>query len=271
MKRSNNKIRKIFANPGGLPKFDRFAPGVSLFRSKMGIIYNQKYWFIQDEKKGCLTAIREFLEGDKRCVEVICKCGEKHNTPIMTFKKYKADFCYKCRGVKLEGQRFGRLVVLSKIHMQGHLKWKCLCDCGKMSYPTSQALLYGHSKSCGCYNSEVRHEADRVGLISKTFWTLLRRKARKRNIGVEINRIDAWQQFEKQKGKCALSGIDLTFSNCTRDYSGTASIDRIDSRKSYTKDNIQWVHKNINIMKWDMSDDTFIEFCRAVANYQSQK
>ena len=45
----------------------------------------------------------------------------------------------------------------------------------------------------------------------------------------------------------------------------TASLDRIDSSKGYTTDNIQWVHKDINIMKNDYGNDYFIEICKKVA------
>jgi len=44
----------------------------------------------------------------------------------------------------------------------------------------------------------------------------------------------------------------------------TASLDRIDSTKNYTIDNIQWVHKDVNKMKMDFSQEYFIEMCRLV-------
>ena len=45
----------------------------------------------------------------------------------------------------------------------------------------------------------------------------------------------------------------------------TASLDRIDSTKGYSKDNIQWVHKDINCMKMDFSQQYFIDLCVKVA------
>ena len=46
----------------------------------------------------------------------------------------------------------------------------------------------------------------------------------------------------------------------------TASLDRIDSNKGYTKDNVQFVHKDINWMKQDFEQNKFIEYCKKVAN-----
>ena len=62
--------------------------------------------------------------------------------------------------------------------------------------------------------------------------------------------------YIKQNGKCALSGIELLEDNM--------SIDRIDSNKGYTKNNIQWVDLNINRMKTNLIQEDFIELCGKV-------
>jgi len=45
----------------------------------------------------------------------------------------------------------------------------------------------------------------------------------------------------------------------------TASLDRIDSSKGYVKGNLQWVHKDINMMKNHYNQKYFIEICKKVA------
>lgn len=69
--------------------------------------------------------------------------------------------------------------------------------------------------------------------------------------------------FKKQDGKCALSGLDLTFKD--KDIEKTASIDRIDSSRGYVKGNVQWVHKHVNFMKHQLNQDRFIELCKLIA------
>ena len=57
----------------------------------------------------------------------------------------------KC--VDLIGQRFGRLVVVSKCSMdelKGYAMWNCRCDCGNECKVRSQHLRRGSVKSCGC-------------------------------------------------------------------------------------------------------------------------
>jgi hypothetical protein len=45
----------------------------------------------------------------------------------------------------------------------------------------------------------------------------------------------------------------------------TASLDRIDSNKGYTKDNVVWVHKNVNAFKNCLSHKDFIKICHLVS------
>jgi hypothetical protein len=45
----------------------------------------------------------------------------------------------------------------------------------------------------------------------------------------------------------------------------TSSLDRKDSSIGYTKDNIRWVLKDINMMKQQFSEDRFLELCHQVS------
>ena len=74
-----------------------------------------------------------------------------------------------------------------------------------------------------------------------------------------------WSKLEKQNHKCALSGVQIEFGKMTSKIPTTASLDRIDSNRGYTVDNIQWVHKWINKMKMHLDESQFIEWCCKVA------
>jgi hypothetical protein len=53
--------------------------------------------------------------------------------------------------LKLTGQRFGSLVVLSRVpNKNGRVTWLCVCDCGKEKEVTAQRLRNGTTLSCGC-------------------------------------------------------------------------------------------------------------------------
>jgi len=110
------------------------------------------------------------------------------------------------------------------------------------------------------------------GDISGYLWSRIKGKARDRNISVTVSHQDIWEQFSKQKGRCALTG--WTLNPVTRKHKlteQTASLDRIDNTKGYDKDNIQWVHKNVNRMKYVYSTDEVVQWCRKITKYAAQQ
>lgn len=52
---------------------------------------------------------------------------------------------------------------------------------------------------------------------------------------------------------------------------GTASLDRKNNNKGYTKDNIQWIHRNVNIIKHSCSQEYFVNICRRVVDNDKMK
>ncbi len=92
-------------------------------------------------------------------------------------------------------------------------------------------------------------------------------KERKKDIEFSLTIEQMWEQFKKQDKKCALTGLPIVLHrNYIKSGVMTASLDRIDSDKGYTVDNIQWVQKDINLMKNHFNQDYFIEMCKKVAN-----
>lgn len=109
------------------------------------------------------------------------------------------------------------------------------------------------------------------GEISGQFWNQIVKGAKKRKYKIEITIKEAWEQVLKQNKKCAISGLDLVFKTFGRDKNHNASLDRIDSSKGYTLNNIQWVHKDLNIMKQSYSNEYFIKMCSLVGNFNKNK
>ena len=102
--------------------------------------------------------------------------------------------------------------------------------------------------------------------ISGQRWSEIKCRAKKKNHELAITIEDAWNQFIKQNELCALTGEKIYFGS-SNSKKGTASLDRIDSSKGYIIDNIQWLHKDINIMKLDLETNYFIDLCKKVYNY----
>lgn len=70
----------------------------------------------------------------------------------------------------LMGQRFGRLTVIERAGScsDGHVKWKCQCDCGNIIEVNSNSLQRKGSnatKSCGCLKLEKAKERGNLNRI----------------------------------------------------------------------------------------------------------
>lgn len=181
--------------------------------------------------------------------------------------------------IDLTGKVFGDVTVIRFYStVNKRRRWWCQCKCGVELDILQGSLTRGSTVSCGCRLKIVGHKNSNwngCGELTGSQWSLIINNARNREIPVNITIQDAWNLFLKQNRKCALTGIDLTFSpSYNRDLkfskreATTASLDRIDSSKGYEKGNIQWVHKDINLMKRTLSESSFISLCRAVVEYK---
>lgn len=178
--------------------------------------------------------------------------------------------------VDLVGKRYGKLVVKRKLSSRrdGSVVWECLCDCGNLYEANTRHLnrAKNNVKSCGC-SQHPKGKSNPlwggVGEISADWWHSkigreFSQKSRAR-IPVEIDMQYAWDLYLEQEGKCALTGLPLSFGRPIS--KGTASLDRIDNTKGYIPGNVQWVHKVINMMKRTYDQDYFIEMCKLVAKH----
>lgn len=173
-------------------------------------------------------------------------------------------------GADLVGQRFGMLTVVKRSGTKDYMsQWLCKCDCGQFHIVRINHLRGGQVKSCGCRSSRNRRGKDHnrwTGYEEMTgsFLSQWRHGAKLRGFKIEVTPENLWQIYLNQDRKCALSAIPIDFK-VRKWCHGTASIDRIDSKKGYTDGNVQWVHTDINKMKLDFPQDYFIQMCRRVA------
>lgn len=112
------------------------------------------------------------------------------------------------------------------------------------------------------------------GELSGTIFSKIRSRAKRGGIDFDVNVKMLWELFLKQNRKCALTGVDLKFRYSEGHFikeDQTASLDRIDSSKGYVEGNIQWVHKEINQLKWSINQEKFIHWCKLVSNYNNEE
>ena len=174
----------------------------------------------------------------------------------------------KCCKDDLIGERVDKLEVIQFVDG----KYLCKCECGNTRKVSKRYLrqYIKVKKSCkNCISNQIIDRKGRtIGELSGTYWLSIIKGAIQRGISIEIDQSYAWELFLKQNKKCALSGVDLKLARRSRQKEQTASLDRIDSDKGYTKTNVQWIHKDINIIKNTYNNEQFIDICNKVSNYR---
>jgi hypothetical protein len=186
------------------------------------------------------------------------------------------EFTRDSKATKLIGKRLGKLEVVGvrRVRLgngQLYAKVICKCDCGNTIEIFWTSLSSRVTKSCGCdftydkTTGENNYRFKGYKGIRAGFWNNYVSKATARGLVFNITKEYAWDLFESQERKCALSGVTLVLGTSKKGSITTASLDRVDSNLGYVEGNIQWVHKTLNIMRMALSVEEFVEWCHRVA------
>ena len=123
--------------------------------------------------------------------------------------------------------------------------------------------LKGNWKCRSCSNHDNNFKG-KYHSIPYTWFSMKQKGGLSRGYQWDITIEDIWNMYEAQEGVCALSGIPIGWAE--KGLTATASIDRIDSSEGYVLENVQLVHKDINFMKQQFSQEYFINLCKAVSD-----
>jgi hypothetical protein len=116
-------------------------------------------------------------------------------------------------------------------------------------------------KSCSNHTNNFK---GRVGPMPVTWFETKRKGGESRGYQWDLTPEFILQLYEDQEGVCALTGWPIGWAE--KGLTSTVSIDRIDSSEGYLKENVQLLHKDVNMAKQQYSQDYFVEMCKAVAD-----
>lgn len=194
------------------------------------------------QKFNHLTVLREseIRKGNRVTWVCRCDCGNEIlvNTSSLTSGNTKTCGC--SRKKDLVGKKFGKLTVLrdSGERRHGSVLWECQCECGNITFATSEGLRVGDNTSCGCSNRarELFAEKYKINLVGKRFGKLIVLNAtdQRTNKGNQM-----WECLCDCGNKCLVSTNHLQTGN-------TKSCGCL-SGKSFGELKIQQILENNNI------------------------
>jgi hypothetical protein len=232
-----------------------------------------KYVDITGTRFGKLVAIRGIGNGALGKWVFKCDCGNTKEILKQNVVQGKSRSCgcqgpeenrKRCRMNREEfrGKKFDRLRVLD-VTYDGRITWcRCVCDCGKIVKVRGGYLRSCHTNSCGC-NRAFRLPKGEAGL-SVLYNHRYKARARRAGLPFSVDR-DTFRKLVKKS--CYYCGrlpsrVAKTVSKHSRFvYNG---LDRVDSSKGYTLDNVVTCCRDCNIMKMDKSQDAFLNKIRRV-------
>ena len=167
------------------------------------------------------------------------------------------------------GTKFSKWEIIScdTIKKNNLTNWSCRCECGLETYVPLNNLMNGSSTQCSdCASKESGMKRRKgCGDISGEMWSIIKSNVDKRNISFNLRIEEAWDRFEYQNRKCALSNDDITLSGYPYSKEKTSAVlTLINQNKSYNKTNIIWIHSDVAEMKSTMSLDKFLEIAYKV-------
>lgn len=176
------------------------------------------------------------------------------------------------------GQKFGRLTFVRPTERRygNNVLWEMKCDCGNIAYCMPSTVTGGHNKSCGCHR---REQSSKNGLNVRRHHPMISTARQIWRCRYKDGDIDFESFYRLSQQNCYYCGSephrtrniasDLKNRNVSDMQKETGNftyngLDRIDSNRKHTLDNVVTCCSTCNYMKRDMAHDEFLEHIERV-------
>lgn len=232
-----------------------------------------------EQEKTVQIELNQNLEKKKKCN----KC--KKLLPINHFrheKESKDGYDTQCRKCRMDyentqlkrplvtDERYQTLIDLVKKREENEKILKDgykICNLCNRKLPFSEfakniGRAGGFNDECrDCVSKRGAARYEERGFSAPERINTIRNRAKKIKLPYDINQEFLEEKFTEQCGLCFYSKLPMT-KNVGK--SNTASVDRIQASKGYTRDNVVLCCDSVNSMKNSMSYETFVELCENI-------
>lgn len=219
-----------------------------------------------------------------------CGCGSEELRRVERIKDVNmGKSCNKCAQLNRKDRKYHIGLTLKNLTIIDIVREKDLpikylvrCSCGNEFLCGHTTLNYKLSDSgkrstlpycANCFKMSAKKKKACLMLtkdISKIIYEVIKRSAGRRGILFDVTPEYLQNIFDKQNHKCIYSDLDLNINESLAKFESriknTASLDRIDSNLGYIVGNVQWVHKDVNLIKHTFNHDGFIKIVSLIAN-----
>ena len=217
-----------------------------------------------------MAKIKNFIDGSKLECSVCCEVKEAESNfyKNATTRLGYSSQCKSCSGKKYnKEQRY-----FSK---EGNLKCRECCEYKALEdYHNDATQKYRKGKAQACKQCEAsrKREArlngyeDSVTKVLASIYNGLNTRSEGKH---EISKEYLQELYDRQDGKCAISGLTMTAKRGKGRFPYNVSVDQIKAGKGYTKENTQLVCSQVNMMKGTLLVSELVSICKAIMEEQN--
>lgn len=151
--------------------------------------------------------------------------------------------------VDLIGNSYGRLIVTGWTYVElksgRQFRWRCSCSCGIEITVQTYDLTSGHTKSCGCLNSELVSDRNRTHGMSAfceySSWIAAKTRVSNPNTNCVENYLDRGITMSEEW----FNSFEQFFADMGKKPSKEYTLERKDVNLGYCKENCIWENRSI--------------------------
>jgi len=146
--------------------------------------------------------------------------------------------------------------------------------CTRRCYAINGGGKYNLGRHLGHGDSSLLVPGNRGDDYSRFRFFMRRIRARKYKSDIDLQFLK--ELWEAQHGICSFSGLHMVLPKDTKEWENDpwnpwkASLDRVDSKKGYTRDNVRFISLMANLCKGPFRDEDVLKFCCAVTDHHKQ-